>query len=149
MVVEPVRPGQRARESGNGKTLPYDVAGEIRASQFHYIWPNWTINVFPGPANVRVLVFRPLDAERTVTYVDGYWAPGTSDELIEEITEFGNVVGAEDTALVEAVHAGLRSGAIPRAGCCSTRSTCCSTSSCSWPTRSNRPSTPERKECGG
>ena len=90
------------------------MAGEIRASQFHYIWPNWTINVFPGPANVRVLVFRPLDAERTVTYVDGYWAPGTSDELIEEITEFGNVVGAEDTALVEAVHAGLRSGAIPQ-----------------------------------
>ena len=99
---------------GNGKALPYDPVGQIRASQFHFIWPNWTLNVFPGPANVRVLVFRPVDPDRTVTYVDGYWAPGTSDEVIDEITEFGNVVGAEDTALVEAVHAGLRSGAIPQ-----------------------------------
>ena len=76
------------------------------------MWPNWTLNTFPGPAHVRVLVFHPLDAERTATFVDGFWAPGTSEEAIEEITEFGGVVGAEDVALVESVHRGLRSNAI-------------------------------------
>ena len=86
--------------------------GAIRASQFHYVWPNWTLNTLPGPAHVRVLVFQPLDAERTRTYVDGFWAPGTPDEVIEEITEFGVVVGQEDSSLVESVHRGLRSGTI-------------------------------------
>ncbi len=96
---------------GNGR-LPYEAAGEIRSSQFHFIWPNWTLNTFPGPANLRVLVFRPLDPDRTVSWVDGFWAPGTSERTIEEITAFGNVVGAEDVDLVRSVHLGLKSGLV-------------------------------------
>jgi len=101
-----------AQESGNG--LPYDPVGAIRQSQFHYVWPNWTLNVLPGPPHVRVLVFQPLDAERTATFVDGFWEPGTPEAVIDEIVEFGAVVGKEDVALVESVHRGLRSGALPR-----------------------------------
>jgi carnitine monooxygenase subunit len=100
------------QERANG--LPYDPAGSIRQSQFHYVWPNWTLNVLPGPPHVRVLVFQPLDAERTATFVDGFWEPGTPEAIIDEIVEFGAVVGSEDVALVESVHRGLRSGAIPR-----------------------------------
>ncbi len=99
-------------QSGNGRALPYEPVGEIRSSQFHYVWPNWTLNTFPGPAHVRVLVFQPLDPDRTATFVDGFWAPGTPDDVIEEITSFGAVVGKEDVELVESVHRGLRSGAV-------------------------------------
>ena len=59
-----------------------------------------------------MLVFQPLGADRTASFVDGFWAPGTSDDVIEEITEFGLVVGQEDLRLVESVHRGLRSGAV-------------------------------------
>ena len=97
-----------------GRDLPYDPAGEISEGQFHYIWPNWTLNSLPGPTHVRVLVFQPLDAERTSTYVDGFWAPGTPDEVVEEITAFGAIVGREDTELVESVHRGLRTGLVPQ-----------------------------------
>ncbi len=99
-------------EAGNGRDLPYVADGPIRSSQFHYVWPNWTLNTFPGPANLRVLVFEPEGPERTRTYVDGFWAPGTPEEVIDEITAFGAVVGQEDVALVESVHRGLRSGAV-------------------------------------
>jgi len=99
-------------ESGNGRDLPYVPDGPIRSSQFHYVWPNWTLNTFPGPANLRVLVFEPDGPERTRTYVDGFWAPGTPDEVVAEITEFGAVVGQEDNDLVESVHRGLRSGTV-------------------------------------
>ena len=95
-----------------GDDLPYDPAGDMRTSQFHFIWPNWTLNVIPGAAHVRVIVFQPLDADRTASYVDGFWAPDTPDELVEEITSFSAEVGAEDKELVESVHRGLRSGAI-------------------------------------
>lgn len=99
-------------ESGNGRDLPYLPDGPIRSSQFHFVWPNWTLNTFPGPPNLRVLVFEPVGPERTRTYVDGFWAPGTSDEVVAEITEFGTVVGREDNDLVESVHRGLRSGTV-------------------------------------
>jgi phenylpropionate dioxygenase-like ring-hydroxylating dioxygenase large terminal subunit len=95
-----------------GENLPYEPVGPVRASQFHYIWPNWTLNTFPGPPNLRVLVFDPLGPGRTRTFVDGFWAPDAPDESVEEITEFGAVVGREDTELVESVHRGLASGAI-------------------------------------
>jgi phenylpropionate dioxygenase-like ring-hydroxylating dioxygenase large terminal subunit len=98
----------------NGKELPYDLGGEIQASQFHFVWPNWTLNTLPGPPNLRVLVFRPLDPDRTVSWVDGFWAPGTSDEVIDEINAFGNVVGTEDVDLVQSVHRGLKSGMVPQ-----------------------------------
>jgi phenylpropionate dioxygenase-like ring-hydroxylating dioxygenase large terminal subunit len=104
--VAPVREG--------GRNLPYNPVGEIAESQFHYIWPNWTLNTFPGPAHVRVLVFQPLGPERTSTYVDGFWAPETPDEIVEEITAFGAEVGAEDNELVESVHRGLRTGMVPQ-----------------------------------
>ena len=96
----------------DGGELPYDPGDALRGSQFHYVWPNWTLNVFPGPPHVRVLVFQPLDPDRTATFVDGFWAPGASDEIVQEITDFGAEVGREDSELVESVHRGLRSGAI-------------------------------------
>jgi choline monooxygenase len=95
-----------------GDDLPYDPAGELRMSQFHFVWPNWTLNVLPGPAHMRVLVFQPLDADRTASFVDGFWAPGTPDAIIGEITGFAAEVGKEDRVLVESVHRGLRSGTI-------------------------------------
>ena len=59
-----------------------------------------------------MLVFEPVGPEHTRSYVDGFWAPGTADAVIEEITEFGAVVGQEDVELVESVHRGLRSGTV-------------------------------------
>jgi phenylpropionate dioxygenase-like ring-hydroxylating dioxygenase large terminal subunit len=101
-------------KSRNGRALPYDPTGEITSSQFHFIWPNSTLNTLPGPPHIRVLVFQPVDAHRTATFVDGFWAPGTPDEIIQDITDFGAVVGKEDVELVQSVHRGLRSGAIER-----------------------------------
>jgi phenylpropionate dioxygenase-like ring-hydroxylating dioxygenase large terminal subunit len=95
-----------------GDEAPYDLAGDSRESQFHYIWPSWTLNVLPGPAHLRVIVFEPLGAEQTRSFVDGFWAPDVSDEAIEEINAFGAEVGREDVVLVESVHRGLRSGVL-------------------------------------
>src|SRR5919198_768452 len=95
-----------------GDGLPYVPTGEISGSQFHYIWPDWTINVLPGPPHLRAIVFQPLTPDLTASYVDGYWAPEVSDSVIQEINEFGAEVGKEDRELVESVHRGLRSGAI-------------------------------------
>jgi phenylpropionate dioxygenase-like ring-hydroxylating dioxygenase large terminal subunit len=100
----------RPERRDNG--LPYVPVGDVTSSQFHWIWPNWTFNTLPGPRHLRLLVFQPLDAERTATFIDSFWQPGTPDEVVDEITAFGAVVGREDIELVESVHRGLRSGAL-------------------------------------
>ncbi len=49
-------------EAGTGRDLPYQPDGPIRASQFHFVWPNWTLNTFPGPlepAGPRLRARRP------------------------------------------------------------------------------------------
>ena len=106
--------GPVAVQRPNGRPLPYEPEGEVRASQFHFGWPNWTLNTLPGPPNVRMLVFEPMGPERTKTYLDSYWGPGTPDDLIEEMDAFSTEVGQEDTDLVASVHLGLKSGMIPQ-----------------------------------
>jgi choline monooxygenase len=98
--------------AGDTSGLPYIPTGPMQTSMFHYFWPNWTFNTLPGAAHVRVLVFEPDGPERTRTYVDGFWDPATPEDVVEEMTEFGAVVGQEDKGLVESVHRGLRSGMI-------------------------------------
>jgi len=61
---------------------------------------------------VRIIIFEPLGAEQTVSYVDGFWLPDTPDTFIQDVNDFGAEVGREDRELVESVHRGLRSRAI-------------------------------------
>jgi choline monooxygenase len=99
-------------EAGDTSGLPYVPEGPITTSQFHFVFPNWTFNTLPGVAHLRVIVFEPAGPDRTSSYVDGFWDPGTPDDVIEEMTAFGAIVGGEDKDLVESVHRGLRSGMI-------------------------------------
>jgi hypothetical protein len=55
-----------------------------------------------------------MGPDRTRTYQDSYWAPGTPEGIVDEMTAFGAEVGQEDTDLVASVHLGLKSGAIPQ-----------------------------------
>jgi phenylpropionate dioxygenase-like ring-hydroxylating dioxygenase large terminal subunit len=98
--------------SGDGDAASWNARGEIRDSHFHFLWPNFTLNVVPGPPNMAPLVFLPLDAERTLSIIDYYFAEDVSDEDADAIVAFGNEVGQEDQRLVESVHAGLRTGMV-------------------------------------
>jgi phenylpropionate dioxygenase-like ring-hydroxylating dioxygenase large terminal subunit len=81
--------------------------------QFHLIWPNTGINVFPGRANLSIGPILPLAPERTRRILDYFFAPGETEEWIAEFLEFDDQVGAEDARLVESVQRGAGSGAIP------------------------------------
>ena len=81
--------------------------------QFHLIWPNTGINVFPGRLNLSIGPILPLAPERTRRALDYFFAPGESDEWIAEFLEFDDQVGREDSRLVESVQRGAGSGAIP------------------------------------
>ena len=88
----------------------FDPAGEIGRGQFHFLFPNTTVNVMPGRPNLSIGPVIPLGAERTYRFLDYFVAPDADEVWIADLLAFDDQVGAEDRVLVERVQAGVRSG---------------------------------------
>ena len=88
------------------------IEGELPRSQFHFLWPNLTVNIFPGHPNVSIGPVVPVTAERTYRFLDYFFAPDVDQPWIDELMAFDAQVGSEDKALVEGVHRGMASGAL-------------------------------------
>ena len=92
---------------------PWMHGGEIGRAQWHFLWPNVTLNVEPGPQNISLDVWRPDGPGRTQGFTDYFFAPEVPEGTAEELMAFSRQVGEEDGALVEAVQRGMASGAVP------------------------------------
>ena len=104
-----VRASARERNAGE---LPYDPRGEARAGQFHFLWPNFALNVMPGRANVSAGPVLPAGPERTARFLDYFFAEDAPEDWVREMMAFDDQVGREDKELVESVQRGLRSGIV-------------------------------------
>src|SRR5438132_3877318 len=78
--------------------------------QFHLLYPNTGINVFPGPPNLSIGPITPNGTGRTDRYLDYFFAPDVDPKWREEFFAFDDQVGREDRVLVESVHRGMASG---------------------------------------
>jgi phenylpropionate dioxygenase-like ring-hydroxylating dioxygenase large terminal subunit len=97
------------RENGSA---PYDADGEVRRGQFHFLFPNTGLNIFPGRANVSIGPIAPIGAERTARFLDYFFAPDADESWIRELLAFDDQIGREDTALVERAQVGVAAGAV-------------------------------------
>jgi phenylpropionate dioxygenase-like ring-hydroxylating dioxygenase large terminal subunit len=86
---------------------------ELPVGQFHFLWPNTGINIFPGRPNLSIGPIIPLASDRTRRVLDYFFAADATDEWIAEFLEFDDQVGREDARLVELVQRGAGSGVIP------------------------------------
>jgi phenylpropionate dioxygenase-like ring-hydroxylating dioxygenase large terminal subunit len=78
--------------------------------QFHLLYPNTGLNVFPGPANLSIGPILPAGPGRTERYLDYFFAPDADEDWLRAFFAFDDQVGKEDTRLVESVHRGMASG---------------------------------------
>jgi carnitine monooxygenase subunit len=97
------------RENGDS----FLANGDVPRSQFHFLWPNFGLNVFPGQPNLSCGPIIPVGPERTARFLDYFFAPGAEQGWVDELIAFDDQVGREDRALVEGVQRGVRSGALP------------------------------------
>jgi choline monooxygenase len=86
---------------------------ELPVGQFHFLWPNTGINVFPGRPNLSIGSILPVTPDRTRRILDYFFAADATEEWIAEFLEFDDQVGREDARLVELVQRGAGSGVIP------------------------------------
>jgi len=82
--------------------------------QFHLLYPNTGINVFPGPPNLSIGPIVPQGTHRTERYLDYFFAPDVDDAWLRDFFAFDDQVGREDTALVESVQRGMSAGVLER-----------------------------------
>jgi phenylpropionate dioxygenase-like ring-hydroxylating dioxygenase large terminal subunit len=81
---------------------------------YAFVWPNFTINVYPGPGNVSLNLFVPLATDRTLALYEYFLSDDVSDAEADDFVAFVDQVQREDTELCESVQRGLRSGRLDR-----------------------------------
>jgi choline monooxygenase len=89
-----------------------DGNGSGPRGQFHFVWPNLKVNVYPGRPNLSIGPVWPDGAERSRGFLDYFFAPGEDEAWIADLLELDDQVGREDTALVERVQRGVRAGVL-------------------------------------
>jgi choline monooxygenase len=97
------------RESGRDRMR---LDGELPRSQFHFLWPNLTVNIFPGRPNVSIGPVVPVSTGRSHRFLDYFFGPDVDEAWIDDLLAFDDQVGREDRVLVEGVHRGITSGAL-------------------------------------
>jgi phenylpropionate dioxygenase-like ring-hydroxylating dioxygenase large terminal subunit len=90
----------------------FDPRGPIERGQFHFLWPNVTVNVMPGWPNLSIGPIVPTGPETTARFLDYFIGPEVDQAWIHDMLDFDDQVGAEDRVLVERVQKGLRGGGI-------------------------------------
>jgi phenylpropionate dioxygenase-like ring-hydroxylating dioxygenase large terminal subunit len=97
----------------NGRAA-YDAEGEVEGGQFHFLWPNMGINIFPGRPNLSIGPIVPAAPGRTERFLDYFFAPDADPGWVDELLAFDDQVGREDRALVEGVQRGVAAGVLER-----------------------------------
>lgn len=96
-----------AKDEGNSL---YDTSGEVKDGFYVYLWPNFTLNIYPGPGNVSLNLFLPLGPNRTRAIFDYCFVDAVGKEEEDDFVAFIEQVQQEDIVLVESVQRGLESG---------------------------------------
>jgi choline monooxygenase len=107
--------GLRMMQHGPPRPEPrgsYDPRGTVERGEFYLFFPGTVVNVMPGVPNLSIGPLFPLSPDRTYRFLDYFVDPEAEEGWIEEMLAFDAQVGAEDGALVERVHAGVRCGLI-------------------------------------
>ncbi len=89
---------------------PYATDGAVQAGFYAYLWPNFTLNVYPGHGNVSINYFLPLAVDRTRVVKDYCFTDEVGADEEADFVRFIDQVQEEDEALCESAQRGLSTG---------------------------------------
>jgi phenylpropionate dioxygenase-like ring-hydroxylating dioxygenase large terminal subunit len=103
--------GGPKKEAGKqNKPELYNTGGEITDGFYAYLWPNFTLNLYPGPGNVSLNLFLPVELNKTLAIFDYCFVDEVTKQDEENFARFIDQVQEEDIVLCESVQRGLNSG---------------------------------------
>lgn len=104
---------KESAKAGAGKHH-YDASQGVTEGFYAYLWPNFTLNIYPGPGNVSLNLFVPLAVDRTLAIYDYCFAEAVSSDAANDFIRFIDQVQDEDTDLCASVQRGMQSGYFPQ-----------------------------------
>lgn len=102
--------GGPLKESKDGDPVLYDSSGAVKDGFYAYLWPNFTINVYPGPDILSINLFLPLAVDKTRAIFEYCFVDEVSQVDEEDFVRFIDQVQVEDVVLCEMVQRGLATG---------------------------------------
>jgi choline monooxygenase len=75
---------------------------------YNFLWPNFMVNLYPGPGNASTNLILPVAPDRTLAIYDFYFEAGMAETAT--MVAFIDQVQQEDIILCESVQRGLASG---------------------------------------
>jgi choline monooxygenase len=100
----------KARPQAGDNPELYALEGEVKAGFYAWLWPNFTLNVYPGHGNVSINHFIPSAVDRTLVVKDYLFVDGVEANEEADFIRFIEQVQVEDVALCESVQRGLSTG---------------------------------------
>ena len=88
----------------------YDASGGVTDGFYAFVWPNFTLNIYPGPGNVSLNLFLPLGPNRTRAIFEYCFVDAVGEQEETDFVAFIEQVQREDIVLCESVQRGLRTG---------------------------------------
>lgn len=104
--------GPQKAQTAAERTPQFKTQGRVSDGFFAYLWPNFTLNLYPGPGNLSLNLFLPQAVDKTLAIFDYLFADEVSAADQEQFSQFIDQVQCEDIVLCESVQRGLRSGYI-------------------------------------
>ncbi|MFC6768779.1 aromatic ring-hydroxylating oxygenase subunit alpha [Natrinema soli] len=97
-----------------------DVEDEMRIhdeheAQFHYFWPNFTVNMYGTADGYGTYIIDPIDTDRFQLIADYYFRDSELSEEEREFVRTSRQLQEEDFELVERQWEGLKTGALAQA----------------------------------
>jgi choline monooxygenase len=103
--------GGPVKESARRKAEQlYHFGAGVEVGFYAYLWPTFTVNIYPGPGNVSLNSILPEGIDRTRIVYEFCFSDEVSEQESRDFIAFINQVQLEDTALCESVQRGMRSG---------------------------------------
>ncbi|MGL4611132.1 MAG: aromatic ring-hydroxylating oxygenase subunit alpha [Trueperaceae bacterium] len=105
--------------SGREDNLAYHASPNEQDYHFGFtgwhLWPNLTINSFPGPANMLLYYAFPIDPNTTLAYCDYFFDKEIPTRSNKQMMEWEtHILSGEDISLIESVQCGLHSQSYKR-----------------------------------
>ncbi len=101
---------KESAKDGRAAANLYDTSRGVQEGFYAYLWPNFTLNIYPGPGNVSLNLFVPLAVDRTLAIYEYCFADSVSEREEQDFVRFIDQVQREDIGLCESVQRGLSSG---------------------------------------
>jgi phenylpropionate dioxygenase-like ring-hydroxylating dioxygenase large terminal subunit len=102
--------GGPLKETAPNQQALYDTAGEVKDGFYAFLWPNFTINVYPGPGILSINLFLPLAVDKTRAIFEYCFVDEVGKAEEEDFVKFIDQVQLEDVVLCKMVQRGLSTG---------------------------------------